>query len=206
MKLNMIRSRWILVVAALFCGLSPVSAFGQTFRGNISGTVADKTGAMIPGADVKIEEKETGFKRNMATTGAGVFSFADLPVGFYNITITHSGFQGQRISDLEVQVGRVSSLTVTLEVAQAAETVTVEADAVTIEINQTALNAVVPERAIQEIPLNGRDFSQLLLLTPGFNQGGSMNGNRFDQNNWQIRNPATVPPIGVVANWRRRWE
>jgi hypothetical protein len=186
MKWNMIRSRWILVVAALFCGLSPVSAFGQTFRGNISGTVADKTGAMIPGADVKIEEKETGFKRNMATTGAGVFSFADLLVGFYNITITHSGFQGQRISDLEVQVGRVSSLTVTLEVAQAAETVTVEADAVTIEINQTALNAVVPERAIQEIPLNGRDFSQLLLLTPGFNQGGSMNGNRFDQNNWQI--------------------
>ena len=86
MKWNMIRSRWILVVAALFCGLSPVSALGQTFRGSISGTVADKTGAMIPGADVKIEQRETGFKRNMATTGAGVFSFSDLPVGFYNIT------------------------------------------------------------------------------------------------------------------------
>jgi hypothetical protein len=182
---NMDKSRWISVLAALFCVLSVASAMAQTFRGGISGTVADKTGAMIPNADVDVEQKETGLKLNVTTTGAGVFSFADLAVGFYTVTIGHSGFQSQKITDLEVQVGRVTSLTVTLNLTGAAETITVAADAATIETNQTALNAVVTERAIQEIPLNGRDFSNLLLLTPGFN-GVSMNGNRADQNNWQI--------------------
>ena len=182
---NMDKSRWIPVLAALFCVLSVASAMAQTFRGGISGTVADKTGAMIPNADVDIEQKETGLKLNVTTTGAGVFSFADLAVGFYAVTIGHSGFQSQKLTDLEVQVGRVASLTVTLNLSGAAETITVAADAATIETNQTALNAVVPERVIQEVPLNGRDFSNLLLLTPGFN-GVSMNGNRADQNNWQI--------------------
>jgi len=83
-------------------------------------------------------------------------------------------------------VGRISSLPLTLTVAAQAQTVEVQALAATLETSQSALNAVVNTRAVQEMPLNGRDFRQLLTLTPGFNQSFSMNGNRSNQNNWQI--------------------
>jgi len=172
---------WVLAVSALL-----PAAIGQTSRGGISGTVADKSGASVPDAMIEIEQKGTGLRLSMPTTSAGVFSFPDLPTSYYTVTISHSGFQTQKITDLEVQVGRISSLTITLNVAQAVQTVTVEAAAATIETSESALNAVVGERAIQEMPLNGRDFRQLLELTPGFNSQFSMNGNRPNQNNWQI--------------------
>src|SRR5262249_47746776 len=114
------------------------------------------------------------------------FSFADLPTGVYTAIVSRPGFQAERITNVEVQVGRTTSLAVTLKVAGAIETETISADAAMIETNQTALNAVVTERAVQEIPLNGRDFRELLQLTPGFNGAFSMNGNRSNQNNWQI--------------------
>jgi hypothetical protein len=168
------------------CLLLPASAIGQTSRGGISGTVEDKSGAVVPDATVEIEQRGTGLKLSVTTTNAGVFSFVDLPIAFYTVTISHAGFQTQKITGLEVQVGRISSLTITMNVAQQAQTVEVQAAAATIETSESALNAVVNTRAIQEMPLNGRDFRQLLQLTPGFNSQSSMNGNRPSQNNWQI--------------------
>jgi len=186
MKINRRACGWAILFSFLCLLLFVSGALGQTSRGGIAGTVADKSGAVVPDAAVEIEQKGTGLKLSTSTTGAGVFSFPDLPVGFYNVTITHSGLQTQKITDLEVQVGRISSVTVTLEVAQQSQTVEVQAAAATIETTQSALNAVVSTRAIQELPLNGRDFRQLLELTPGFNSQFSMNGNRPNQNNWQI--------------------
>src|SRR2546422_2751123 len=182
----MLKARALLWWALAMSLLLPAGAMSQTSRGGISGTVEDKSGAVVPDATVEIEQRGTGLKLSMTTTNAGVFSFADLPVAFYTVTISHSGFQTQKITGLEVQVGRISSLTITMDVAQQAQTVEVEAAAATIETSESALNAVVSTRAIQEMPLNGRDFRQLLQLTPGFNSQSSMNGNRPSQNNWQI--------------------
>jgi hypothetical protein len=148
--------------------------------------VADSTGAMIALANVQIKGEGTGMKLNMETSASGTFSFADLPAGLYSAIISRLGFKAERITNLEVQVGRTTSLAVTLKVGGANETEIIHADAAMIESNKTALNAVVTERAVQEIPLNGRDFRELLQLTPGFNQDFSMNGNRSNQNNWQI--------------------
>jgi len=113
--------------------IAPSGAKAQTSRGGISGTVADKSGAMVPDATVEIEQRGTGLIRKMPTTSAGIFSFPDLPVGFYSVTISHPGFQAQKMIDLEVQVGRISSMTVTLQVAQQTQTVKVQAAAATIE-------------------------------------------------------------------------
>ena len=162
------------------------AAFGQTFRGGIAGSVADASGAAIPDATVKIEHTGTGLTREMTTSTSGDFNFPDLPTGIYTVTITRQGFQTQKIGNVEVAVGKITSIPVTLSVAQQAQTVEVQATAATLETSESALNAVVNTRAVQEIPLNGRDFRQLLQLTPGFNQAGSMNGNRGNQNNWQI--------------------
>src|SRR5438552_9485439 len=182
----MLRARTLLWWALAMSLLLPAGAIGQTSRGGISGTVEDKSGAVVPDAAVEIEQRGTGLKLNVTTTNAGVFSFTDLPIGFFTVTVSHSGFQTQKITGLEVQVGRISSLTITMEVAQQAQTVEVEAAAATIETSESALNAVVASRAVQEIPLDGRDFRNLLQLTPGFNAQSSMNGNRVNQNNWQI--------------------
>jgi len=171
---------------AVLCLLSHTAALGQTFRGGISGTVADPSGAMIAGASVSIEHNATGFKRSMLTTSAGVFTFQDLPTGTYTVTVSNSGFQTQKDADVEVQVGRITSLPISLRVAREKQTVAVTGTAATIETSQSALNAVVSTRAVQEIPLNGRDYRQLLSLTPGYNLGSSMNGNRPNQNNWQL--------------------
>ncbi len=158
----------------------------QTFRGGISGIVTDPTGAVVAAANVQIINLGTDFTRSQETTATGDFSFPDLPVGFYSMTVSKQGFQTYKLDRVEVAVGKVTSLTIQLGVAQRTETVEVQAAATTLETTSTTLNAVVNQRAVQEMPLNGRDFRTLLYLTPGYNQSGSMNGNRPNQNNWQI--------------------
>jgi hypothetical protein len=161
------------------------AAFGQTFRGAIAGTVADSTGAVVPDASVNIVHKGTGLTRTQNTPNAGDFSFPELPTGIYELTVKKSGFQAFT-QDVEVAVGKISSVPVTLGVERQATTVEVQAAAAVLETNEASLNAVIDTRSVQEIPLNGRDFTQLLRLTPGYNDAGSMNGARVNQNNWQI--------------------
>lgn len=175
-----------ILALVLFAFSVAVVANSQTSRGTINGTVEDKSGAVVPEATVSIEQKETGLSRSVPTTSSGAFSFGDLPIGRYVVTVSHGGFQSQKIEDVDVQVGRITTLAITLNLAQQEQSVEVQASAASIETSQSALNAVVGTRAIQEIPLNGRDYRQLLQLTPGFNQASSMNGSRPNQNNWQI--------------------
>jgi hypothetical protein len=181
----MLRLR-LIPAASVFVILLAAAALSQTFRGGVSGIITDQSGAAVPGAAVQLVHEGTGLTRNQETTSTGDFSFADLPPGFYTITITKPGFQTRKLEKVEVAVGKITSLPVTLAVGQTSESVEVQAAAATLEISSSTLNAVVNQRAVQEIPLNGRDFRTLLYLTPGFNQSGSMNGNRGNQNNWQI--------------------
>ena len=122
----------------------------------------------------------------MASTSAGLFSFSDLPSGVYTVTVTHPGFATQRIQQVNVEVAKTTSLPVTLSVASQTQTVEIMAAAAAIETTQSALNSVVLSREIEDAPLNGRDYRQLLQLTPGYNIQSSQNGNRANQNNWQI--------------------
>ena len=158
---------------------------GQTFRGAIAGSVVDTSGAAVPDAQVKIVHKGTALTRIQNTPSVGEFSFPELPTGIYTTTVTKEGFQPFK-QDIEVAVGKISSLPVTLSVAAQSQTVEVQAAAATLETSEAALNAVVSTRPVQELPLNGRDFRQLLQLTPGFNAGTSMNGSRNTQNNYQL--------------------
>ncbi len=174
------------ILVTLLCILAlQTFVFGQTFRGALAGSVADASGATVPGADVKITNKDTGLTRSQASSSSGEFSFADLPAGVYIVSVTKTGFQETK-QEIEVAVAKTSSLPITIGVASQTQTVEVQAAAATLETSDTALNAVVDTKAVQEIPLNGRDFTQLLRLTPGYNDTGSTNGARANQNNWQI--------------------
>jgi hypothetical protein len=177
-----LRSSFLLCIVLLFAA----SVLAQTSRGTISGTVYDQSGAIVTDATVKVDQANTGFTRSMASTSAGLFSFSDLPSGVYTVTVTHPGFATQRIQQVNVEVAKTTSLPVTLSVASQTQTVEIMAAAAAIETTQSALNSVVLSREIEDAPLNGRDYRQLLQLTPGYNIQSSQNGNRANQNNWQI--------------------
>ncbi len=158
----------------------------QTFRGGVSGTVADSSGSPIVGASVQLVDTGTGLTRAAQTTSAGEYTFTDLPLGTYQVTISNPGFQQIKIDAIHVEAGRVISLPTTLQVAQQATTVEVAASSVAIDTSSSTLTSVLPTKTILDVPLNGRDFTQLLKLNPGVNAAGSVNGTRTNSVDWQI--------------------
>ena len=158
----------------------------QTFRGGINGTVVDASGASLVGAQVQAINVGTGLQRAETSSSSGDFSFQDLPLGQYSLTVTQTGFENLKVDRVEVEVGKLTSLKLTLRVASQSQSVEVAASVVTIDSETATLNEVVPDKAVQDVPLNGRDFTQLVKLAPGVNGAGSINGARIAQNNWQI--------------------
>ena len=179
-------------LTGLLVVLTIASAAGaQTFRGGINGIVTDQTGAILPGADVKATNDATGLSYSTTSSTAGAFTFADLPLGDYTIVVSESGFETITIRGVRVSAGAIYTVSVRLNVAQIEANVQVSAAAVAVETTSTTLTNVLSTRTVQDLPLNGRDFSQMLALTPGFSgyEGGgaaSMNGSRSNQFNWQI--------------------
>jgi hypothetical protein len=187
-------SRWRTpgIAALLLLLAAPATTLvAQTFRGTISGTVTDSSGAAIPGAAVTATETGTGAKHQMMSTSGGDFSFAELPLGDYSVSVSASGFGTTEVNKVPVSAGVVYTLPVKLGVAQAAQTVEVSAAALTLDTTTTTQTTVLPTTTVQNTPMNGRDFTQLIAITPGFagySAGGfgSVNGTRANQVNWQI--------------------
>lgn len=172
-------------IVAVLIGLQ-FAVFAQSFRGGISGTVVDQSGATIAGADVKLIGTETGLTRSVTSTSAGEFVFQDLPLGKYSITVTRAGFQTETIKDINVEAGKIFNVDAKLSVSTQATEVLVEANAAEIETSSTAITSVIATKTMNDVPLNGRDFTQLLKLNPGVTPSGSINGTRTNSIDWQI--------------------
>jgi hypothetical protein len=163
----------------------------QTFRGAINGTVTDPSGGVVPSAQVKATETATGIDHNGVTTTDGQFSFQDLPLGTYKISVTASGFPPMTVDHIEVTAGSIYTLPVKLSLGQQATTVEVSAASLAVDTTTQTQTMTLPDQAVQDIPLNGRDFTQLISLSPGYGGYsvggfGSLNGTRANQMNWQI--------------------
>ncbi len=176
------------IVAVL---VAPVVNQAQTFRGGINGVVTDSSGAVVAGADVEASNTATGVSHKTVSTSAGEYSFQDLPLGTYKVTVTASGFKSEIVSNVPVQAGAIYTLPIKVSIQAAGETVEVSASELTLDTTSTTQVAEVGGQELQDTPLNGRDFTQLVILTPGFsNTGaggyGSLNGTRANQINWQI--------------------
>ncbi len=115
-----------------------------------------------------------------------MYSFQDLPLGDYTVEVTAAGFSTRKVDHIAVRPGQIYSLDIKLGVASTNEQIEVSADAVALDTVSTTNNAVVNEKAVANIPLNGRDFTQLLKVVPGYNGAQSLNGTRTNQLNWQI--------------------
>src|SRR6516225_3505076 len=182
-----------------------VAAFSQTSTSEITGTVRDTSGAVVPGAVVTATNEATGINYRQATTQAGLFAFPALPAGTYTITAEKTGFRTSKKSGNLLVVGTPLTVDLMLEVGQASETVTVASTAAALQTENATVGNVVNEQAIKELPLNGRNPLNLLVLEPGVVQrsagaagsGVHVNGSRDRAFNVTIdgieANESTVP-------------
>jgi hypothetical protein len=177
------QSRFLFLIPAL--AITQVMS-AQTFRGGIAGAVQDSTGSVVPNAKITLTGTETGSKRETVSSTSGDYSLQDLPLGLYSVVVESPGFATTKIDNIAVRPGQIYSLEIKLSVASSNEQVEVNAAAVTLDTVSSTNNAVVNEKAVANIPLNGRDFTQLVKIVPGYNGAGSLNGTRTNQNNWQI--------------------
>jgi outer membrane receptor protein involved in Fe transport len=184
------RSVFAVVLFALTAFLAgSVHGSAQTFRGGINGTVTDSSGAVVPGAKVTATEGATSSASDTVSSGAGEFSFNDLPLGTYHIKVEASGFQTTEVNGVQVQAGKMYTLPVKLSVAQQASTIEVSADALSLDTTSVTQTTVLDSTSLQDVPLNGRDFTQLLGTSAsfsGYNNSGSVNGTRGNQVNYTI--------------------
>src|SRR5260370_21332413 len=180
-----------LLVVVLLVLLFVIPANAQTFRGSINGTVTDPSGASVPGATVKATEAATNIDHTTVTSGEGQFAFQDLPLGLYKVSITATGFPAYTVDKVEVVAGQIYTLPIQLKMGQSTTTIEVSAGAVTMDTTTQTQSMTITDDTVQNAPLNGRDFTQLIAVHPGFggyNVGGvgSLNGTRPNQNNRQI--------------------
>lgn len=175
--------------ALLSAVLLSASAFGQTF-GDISGEVTDGSAAVIPGATVVVTNVGTNTSRNTETNDAGLFRFPSLVPGIYTVRVEAEGFRAAVRTNIELQVQQSARIDFQMSLGQITEIVEVSSDAALLTTENATVGTVIEERRIVELPLNGRNFLQLVSLSPnvtyGFNTpgqaGGRQGGSRANQN------------------------
>ncbi len=147
----------------------------------VSGVINDATGGGIPGAQVKITEVEKQFSRSAVTDPSGRYTFPNLPVGPYRLDVSATGFKTYVQSGIVLQVGNSVSINVSMQVGNVSEHIEVQAQASLVETRDNTISQVIDEQRISELPLNGRQPTQLILLsgaaltTPGGGMVGSKN-------------------------------
>jgi len=183
------------------------TALAQNYRGVIRGRVTDTNGASIPGARLKLIEEGTNETRTLKTDGSGDFTISLLRPGAYRLEVEREGFQ-KSSETLVIQVNQEARLDVTLEVAGASVEPIIIADAASpLKYEGASLGAVIDNRQVTGLPLDGRNFLELSLLTPGATpaaQGSagsvrgdfafSVNGSREDANNFLLDGVYNVDP------------
>src|SRR3989440_2366860 len=156
-----------------------LAVVAQTGSSNITGTVRDTNGAVVAGATVTAKNEATGVTSTQTTTESGLYSFASLPVGNYTITIEKPGFKTLQKTNNALQVGEPLTVDGALEIGQVSETVTITGGAEQLQSANATIGNVVEQKAIETLPLNGRNPLALLLLEPGVVQrsfGGAGSG------------------------------
>ena len=181
--------RSLLFLALL--GMDTPDLAAQTSNATLHGTIADPSGAVLPGVIVKLESPATGLTRDLVTNSAGVYVFNFLPAGAYQITAELSGFKTVRQADLTLEIGQSRALDLKMEVGQVTEVVDVQGTAPFLDRTSASIGTVIQASQLKDLPLAGRHWAGLMLLAPGaINTGeGTHLSTRFvgrarDDNNW----------------------
>src|SRR5437763_10026258 len=133
----------------------------------IVGTVTDPSGAVVPGVSITVTATDTGLTRKTTTNPSGNYAATFLPVGQYSVAAEVTGFKKKTVTGIVLEVNQEPRVDIALEVGVATDSVTVSGEATQLQTENAVVGQVVDNRYTTQIPLNGRDFSQLLLLVPG---------------------------------------
>jgi Carboxypeptidase regulatory-like domain/TonB dependent receptor-like, beta-barrel len=161
------RCRYVPKLLLASLGLAVPGALAQINRANLNGTVTDPSGASVPNSQVEIVAPDTGFKRQTTTGSSGVYSLSSLPTETYDLTVSGNGFKTFQEKGIELSVGQTRTVNVQLEVGATNATVEVRASAQALDSNNAEISTVIQSRQVEDIPLNGRDWSLLMTLAPG---------------------------------------
>ncbi|MGA2457184.1 MAG: TonB-dependent receptor [Terriglobales bacterium] len=206
----------------LFVLLSTAMLVGQTFRGTILGSVTDPSGAFVAGATVKVRNEATGLERTTTTSANGSYSVPELPIGKYSVTVTQTGFQTFVATGVAVDVATEHRVDAALKTGAVTTRVEVSAeDLATVETTTNDLGGVITAQTVEDMPVNGRDYTKLIYLNPGVagspdqisdSPGSfgefSMNGARGRSNNYLLdgtdmndgyRNDPAINQAGVFG-------
>ncbi len=209
-------------LVVMFVLLSTALLVGQTFRGTILGSVTDPSGAVVAGATVKVKNLGTGLERTTVTSADGSYSLPELPIGSYSVTVSQSGFQTFVTTGVQVDVATERRVDAALKTGQVTTQVEVSADELPlVETTSNELGGVITAQTVQDMPVNGRDYTKLIYLNPGVagspdqisdSPGSygefSMNGARGRSNNYLLdgtdmndgyRNDPAINQAGVFG-------
>src|SRR3984893_12020427 len=156
----------LLLVAIVLTFVIPHSASAQA-TATLNGVVRDSSGAVIPQATITLHNTDTGTERESLTNDSGLYVFVSVPPAEYVLKVTKDGFTTATQAGLHVLVNQASTQDFTLRVGSTQQSVTVEASSVTLETANATLGTVIESKQVTDLPLNGRNFIQLLALTPG---------------------------------------
>ena len=156
-----LRTLFIGLVAVFYASAALAQATAQ-----ITGTVKDSSGGVLPGANVTATQTETGFKREVVTDGDGLFSFPGIPIGPYRLDVSLQGFRSSIQTGIVLQVNSNPNVPIVLELGTVAEAITVTANTQTVETRNLGIGQVMDNKRIVELPLNGRNPADLLALLP----------------------------------------
>ncbi|MBI4443016.1 MAG: TonB-dependent receptor [Acidobacteria bacterium] len=160
--------RWpnLLMLSMLFLFAATAPAFAQTSSATISGTVMDSTGAVVPGAEVTVKNVDTGTTRVLTTNERGRYVAPQLLSGNYEVSASSAGFQTEIHRGITIAVGREAVVDFSLRVGAVTETVEVTGEAPLVETTTSTTSGLVAEETVRELPLNSRNFTDLMDLSP----------------------------------------
>jgi len=154
------------------------SSFAQQSTGAINGTVLDSTGAIVSGASIVISNVATSIERKVTSNESGVYVFPNVPPGRYTLSARKDSFATTNETGIVLQVNQTITIDFRLKSGAQTETVTVDAAAAQLETSTAELGTVIGHQTVSDLPLNGRQFTQLLTLTPGASRANtSQNAN-----------------------------
>ncbi len=167
MKLNQVRNASrLVVVLTLFCMAAWLHAQNATSC-SITGTITDATGAVVPAVQVTITNQATGLSQTESSNGSGFYDAESLAPGDYSVSTAKTGFKSEQIKDIHLDPGQRRGLNVKLDIGSASASVSVEADAEVVQTESAEAGGTITAKEVQNIMLNGRNFSALLAVVPG---------------------------------------
>jgi len=190
--------RTVLAVSILIMA-SGLNAMAQVTTGTILGTVKDPSGAVVPGVEIVITESSKGISKTYISDAAGAYTAPFLIPGTYDVSAEITGFKKQVQTGVILQVDQKARVDFTLELGSSGETITVESSPPLVRTASSELGEVIEQRAISELPLNGRNFATLVYLSPGITPG-QQGENLSGASTFNPRGASNFNALGSQAN------